>query len=80
MLRNISRQLGVAMFVALAQVAWAQTAGAVIEKHLAALGGRAALGKLTSAIQTVSVVASQVEHNTQIDQTLFSKPESGTAK
>ena len=35
--------------------------------------------KTTSAIQTVMVNVTQVEHNTQIDQTLFAKPD-GTAK
>jgi len=31
--------------------------------------------KTTSAVQTVSVTVSQIEHNTQIDQALFSKPD-----
>jgi zinc protease len=35
--------------------------------------------RTTSAIQTVIVNVTQIEHNTQIDQTLFAKPD-GTAK
>lgn len=42
------RLLPVAMVLACARLASAQTADDVIEKHLAALGGRAAIAKLTS--------------------------------
>ena len=49
---------GVALFAAL--VLWAapslaQTADEIIEKHLAAVGGRAALSKLTSRVATGSI-------------------------
>jgi outer membrane lipoprotein-sorting protein len=40
------------LFLGWAQAAAAQTADEVIEKHLAAIGGRAALGKLTSRSMT----------------------------
>jgi len=43
---------------ALAAVASAQTADAVVEKHLAALGGREALAKLTSRKSTGTVTMS----------------------
>jgi len=36
--------------------------------------------RTTSAIQTVTISVSQIEHNTQIDQTLFSKPETAAGK
>jgi hypothetical protein len=38
----------VALFLMLVQIASAQTADEIVEKHLAALGGRAAMGKLKS--------------------------------
>ena len=41
-----------------AAVAWAQTADAVVEKYLAATGGRDALGKLTSRKSTGTVTLS----------------------
>ena len=46
------------LFSSTASVAFAQTADAVIEKHLAALGGRAALAKLTSRRSTGTVSVS----------------------
>jgi zinc protease len=49
MLKIILKQFfTAALFLVLVQVAWGQTADDVIEKHIAALGGRAALGKLKS--------------------------------
>ena len=36
--------------------------------------------RTSSAIQTLTVNVSQIEHNTQIDQTLFSKPHANTGK
>ena len=48
-MRAVSRRLFVAMLIlSCSRIAAAQTADEVIEKYLAALGGRAALGKLTS--------------------------------
>ena len=48
-MRAVSRRLALAsMFLVFAHAAWAQTADEVIEKSLTALGGRAALGKVTS--------------------------------
>ncbi|MBM3496816.1 MAG: hypothetical protein FJX72_21220, partial [Armatimonadetes bacterium] len=49
--------LTVAVSVSLAAPAAAQTADEVVEKHLAAMGGRAALAKLTTQVAkgTVSV-------------------------
>jgi hypothetical protein len=47
-------------------------ADAVIEKHLAALGGRAALAKLTS-LQTITVKIAKVEHNVALDDAVFAK-------
>src|SRR5688572_25483187 len=46
---TVSRRLVMAALVlGWAQAVSAQTANEIIEKHLAAMGGRAALGKLTS--------------------------------
>ena len=42
------RLLSAAVSLACARIASAQTADDVIEKHLAALGGRTAIAKLTS--------------------------------
>jgi len=56
---HVKKQLhGVALFTAL--VLWAvpslaQTADEIIEKHLAAAGGRAVLSKLTSRIATGTI-------------------------
>jgi hypothetical protein len=49
-MRNVSSRLAVVVVVILgwAHVGWAQTAEQVVEKTLAAAGGRAALGKLKS--------------------------------
>jgi outer membrane lipoprotein-sorting protein len=51
----------VALSMALAvssRAAWAQTADEVIEKHLTALGGREALGKITSRTMTGTIALS----------------------
>jgi len=49
MLKTVFPRLFVtAVFLALAQIAFAQTADDIVEKHLSALGGRAALEKLKS--------------------------------
>jgi outer membrane lipoprotein-sorting protein len=48
----------VALALAVSAPAWAQTADDVVEKHLAALGGRAGLAKLTSQVATGTVVVS----------------------
>lgn len=48
-MNTISRRLVMAVLIlGWAQGAWAQTADDIIDKYLAAVGGRAALGKLTS--------------------------------
>jgi len=36
--------------------------------------------KTSSAIQTLTVNVTQIEHNTQIDQALFAKPDAATGK
>src|SRR5262249_26232927 len=49
MLKTVFPRLFVTvLFLALAQIAFAQTADDIVEKHLSALGGRAALEKLKS--------------------------------
>jgi hypothetical protein len=55
-MRAVSRRLALALwFVAWAHVAWAQTADEVIDRSLAAVGGRAALGKLKSRLTTGTI-------------------------
>jgi hypothetical protein len=55
----ISRRLALALlFLVWAHTGWAQTADEVIEKSLTALGGRAALGKLTSQSATGTITLS----------------------
>jgi outer membrane lipoprotein-sorting protein len=46
------------LFLGCAQALSAQTANEIVEKHLAALGGRAALGKVTSRSMTGTIVLS----------------------
>jgi hypothetical protein len=46
---------GTALVLALAPCALAQTADEIVEKHLAAMGGRAALSKLTSQVASGTV-------------------------
>ena len=48
----------VTLVLGCAQAATAQTADEVVEKHIAAIGGRAALGKLTSRIITGTITIS----------------------
>jgi hypothetical protein len=50
--------LAAGLFLSAAQAAFAQTADEIIEKHLTALGGRAALGKLTSRTMVGTVTIS----------------------
>ena len=52
------RLVTAALLLGCAQAASAQTANEIIEKHLAALGGRAALGKLTSRTMTGTITLS----------------------
>ena len=48
-MRAVSGRLVVVMLlVGCGRIAWAQTADEIIEKHLNAIGGRAAIAKLTS--------------------------------
>jgi outer membrane lipoprotein-sorting protein len=54
----LTRLLGAALFMGIVQFAWAQTADQIIEKHLEALGGRAALGKLQSRTTKGTITAS----------------------
>jgi hypothetical protein len=56
---TVARRLVMAaLLLGCAQVAFAQTANEIIEKHLAAIGGRAALGKLTSRTMTGTITLS----------------------
>ena len=58
-MRAVSRRLAAAwVFVAWAHVAWAQTADEVVARSLAAIGGRAALGKLKSRLTTGTITLS----------------------
>ena len=58
-MRAVSRRLALALwFVAWAHVAWTQTADEVVNRSLAALGGRAALGKLKSRLTTGTITLS----------------------
>jgi hypothetical protein len=55
-MRAVSGRLALALWVvAWAHVAWAQTADEVIDRSLAAIGGRAALGKLKSRLTTGTI-------------------------
>ena len=56
MKRMIAAVAGVAMVLVLAPRASAQTADEIVEKHLAAMGGRAALAKLTSQVASGTIV------------------------
>lgn len=56
MKRMIAAVAGVAMVLVLAPRATAQTADEIVEKHLAAMGGRAALAKLTSQVASGTIV------------------------
>ena len=56
MKRMIAAAAGVAMVLVLAPRATAQTADEIVEKHLAAMGGRAALAKLTSQVASGTIV------------------------
>jgi hypothetical protein len=58
MMRSARLAVLAAAAVALAGSAMAQTADDVIEKHLTALGGRAALGKVTSQVATGTISVS----------------------
>ena len=58
-MRHVSRRLvTAALLLGWVQAASAQTAADVVEKYLAALGGRAALGKLTSRTITGTITLS----------------------
>lgn len=58
-MKSVSRRLLMALAVLVtAQIASAQTADEIVEKHLAAIGGRAALGKLTSRTMTGTMTLS----------------------
>jgi phage-related minor tail protein len=58
-MRAVSRRLAVALlFVAWAHVAWAQTADELVDRSLAAIGGRAALLKLKSRVTTGTITLS----------------------
>lgn len=55
MKRTLAAMTGVALVLAFTPVALAQTADEVVEKYLAAQGGRAALAKLTSQVASGTV-------------------------
>ena len=57
MKRGVGPVVAFAVVMAWAPGALAQTADELVEKHLAAMGGRAALSKLTSQKATGSVQA-----------------------
>jgi hypothetical protein len=50
--------VAVGLLVGSVHAAAAQTADEIVEKHLAAIGGRAALGKLTSRVLTGTITIS----------------------
>jgi hypothetical protein len=60
-----------------AAAARAQTADEVITKHIAAIGGRDALTRITSRratgtiTQTVTITLAKIEHNVPLDDALF---------
>ena len=56
--RTLTFVLSLLLLPVLARVAFAQTADDIVEKHLAALGGRAALGKITSRKSTGTISVS----------------------
>lgn len=55
MKRMLAAVTGMALVLVLAPRAMAQTADEIIEKHLAAMGGRAALAKLTSQVSSGTI-------------------------
>src|SRR5262249_8391026 len=58
-MKTITRRVfAAALFLFFAQRTSAQTADEIIEKHLAALGGRAALAKLKSRVTTGTITLS----------------------
>jgi outer membrane lipoprotein-sorting protein len=58
-MKATSRRLAVALLVlGVSQTAFAQTADEIVEKYLTAIGGRAALGKLTSRTTTGTITLS----------------------
>jgi outer membrane lipoprotein-sorting protein len=70
-MKTVLRRLAVGVvFLGWAQIASAQTADEIVEKHLAAIGGRAALAKLKSrsmvGTMTVSTQAGQVSGSIEI--------------
>ena len=55
-MRAMSKRLALAaLFLAWAHAGWAQTADEVVERSISAIGGRAALGKLTSQSSTGTI-------------------------
>ena len=55
-MRVLAQRLAVVvMTLAFAQVSWAQTADEIIEKSIAAMGGRAAFGKIKNRVMTGTV-------------------------
>lgn len=55
-MRVLAQRLAVvAMTLAFAQVSWAQTADEIIEKSIAAMGGRAAFGKIKTRVMTGTI-------------------------
>lgn len=63
-MRSVSRLAMAVLVLTCARTAWAQTADEIIDKHLTAVGGRAALAKLTSrstvGTMTMSTPAGEV--------------------
>ena len=58
-MKTITQRLFIAaLFLLIAQAAFAQTADEIIEKHLAAIGGRAALAKIKSRVMMGTITAS----------------------
>lgn len=55
MKRMLAAVAGMALVLVLAPRAMAQTADEIVEKHLAAMGGRAALAKLTSQVSSGTI-------------------------
>jgi hypothetical protein len=84
MMRALSRRLLMAVAIlGCARITSAQTADEIIEKYPTAIGGRAALAKITSRSTTGAMTLSTptgtgaidiLKHNVKMDEALFSRP------